>query len=236
MTREEAIAILEEEAEYLYQDDEPYNREAFRMAIQALSQEPTVQEKQAESEKYQKAFDDGYENGYAQARFDYEQEPCDDAIGRDAVLSIIDGWYEQNRETENIEDLIILITYMDSVTPKSRECEDVISRAEVKRIVDFYKEQYDGIYHINESIDNLPSVTQKSGKWILLDECANSGYYCSNCQKKLVKEGWSDTVKKIKFCPNCGARMVEPQESNEISERNMKMWEEIFKAESEDKE
>ena len=39
-------------------------------------QEPkTIQEKQAESEKYQKAFDDGYENGYAQARFDYEQEP-----------------------------------------------------------------------------------------------------------------------------------------------------------------
>jgi len=40
MTSEEAIAILEEEAEYLYQDDESYNREAFRMAIQALSQEP----------------------------------------------------------------------------------------------------------------------------------------------------------------------------------------------------
>lgn len=34
----------------------------------------TIQEKQAESEKYDKAFDDGYENGYAQARFDYEQE------------------------------------------------------------------------------------------------------------------------------------------------------------------
>lgn len=39
-------------------------------------QEPkTIQEKQAESEKYQKAFDDGYANGYMQARFDYEQEP-----------------------------------------------------------------------------------------------------------------------------------------------------------------
>ena len=64
-------------------------------------------------------------------------------------------------------------------------------------------------------IKGMPSVTQKSGKWILLDECANSGYYCSNCQKKLVKEGWSETVKKIKFCPNCGAKMLEPQESEE---------------------
>ncbi len=47
-------------------------------------QEPTVQDKQAESEKYQKAYDDGYDDGYAQARFDYEQEPCDDAISRES--------------------------------------------------------------------------------------------------------------------------------------------------------
>ena len=45
------------------------------------------------------------------------------------------------------------------------------------------------------------------GEWIYLDECSNSGYYCSNCQKKVVKNGWSETVKKIKFCPNCGADM-----------------------------
>lgn len=40
MTREEAIGILEEEAEYLYQDDRPYNREAFDMAIEALKDRP----------------------------------------------------------------------------------------------------------------------------------------------------------------------------------------------------
>ena len=61
-------------------------------------------------------------------------------------------------------------------------------------------------------VKQLPSVTQKSGKWILLDECTNSGYYCSNCQKKLVKEGWSQTVKKIKYCPNCGAKMQESED------------------------
>lgn len=41
MTREEAIQVLEEEAEYLYQDDRPYNREAFDMAIEALS-DPSI--------------------------------------------------------------------------------------------------------------------------------------------------------------------------------------------------
>jgi hypothetical protein len=48
---------------------------------------------------------------------------------------------------------------------------------------------------------------RKTGKWILLEECANAGYYCSECRKRVVKEGWSGTVKKIKFCPNCGAKM-----------------------------
>lgn len=40
MTREEAIKILEEEAEFLYGGDEPYNKTAFDMAIEALQQEP----------------------------------------------------------------------------------------------------------------------------------------------------------------------------------------------------
>lgn len=49
---------------------------------------------------------------------------CDDAISREAVLKIIDGWYEQNRDTENIEDLIILITYMSSVQTSRKGCRE----------------------------------------------------------------------------------------------------------------
>lgn len=40
MTREEATAILKTEADYLFGNDKPYNREAFEMAISALSAEP----------------------------------------------------------------------------------------------------------------------------------------------------------------------------------------------------
>ena len=44
MTREEAILILEEEAEFLYGDflhgDAPYNKTAFDMAIEALQERP----------------------------------------------------------------------------------------------------------------------------------------------------------------------------------------------------
>ena len=49
-----------------------------------------------------------------------EQEPSGDLISKQAVLKIIDGWYENNLDTKNIEDLIILITYMASVTPQPK--------------------------------------------------------------------------------------------------------------------
>ena len=38
MTREEAIQILLDEADFLYGDDKPYVRQAFDMAIEALKE------------------------------------------------------------------------------------------------------------------------------------------------------------------------------------------------------
>lgn len=36
MTGEEAIAVLESDAEYMYSQDSPYCREAYQMAVEAL--------------------------------------------------------------------------------------------------------------------------------------------------------------------------------------------------------
>lgn len=95
-------------------------------------------------------------------------------------------------------------------------CEDAISRQAVLALAEKGTLVSNGNYKsVSKAINELPSVTPKpkTGHWILLDECSNSGYYCSKCNKKVVKEGWSNTVKKIKYCPNCGAKMVEPHES-----------------------
>lgn len=99
-----------------------------------------------------------------------EQEPCDDAVSREAVLKIIDGWYEQNKDAENIEDLIVLITYMDS-------------------------------------------VTQKSGKWIKVTN-GRGGHECNICHEYAPSYQDGDEY-LTKYCPNCGAKMVEPQERSE---------------------
>lgn len=101
--------------------------------IKPLENQPkTIQEKQADSEKYQKAYDDGYDDGYAQARFDFEP---------------------------------------------------------------------------------------KTGHWILADEqnkedVENDNYrfICSECQCSDIHA--KDTI--VPYCWKCGAKMVEPQESEEV--------------------
>ena len=63
-------------------------------------------------------YEIGFNTGFNEAKA--EQEPCDDVVSRQAVLDIIDKWYESNRDVKNIEDLIILITYMASVRPQEQ--------------------------------------------------------------------------------------------------------------------
>ena len=77
--------------------------------------------------------------------------------------------------------------------------------------------RYDTESHCGRDCNNTdckshPDYKPKEGHWIHLDDCANAGYFCSECRKKVIKDGWSKTVKKINYCPNCGSRMVESQE------------------------
>ena len=51
------------------------------------------------------------------------------------------------------------------------------------------------------------SEVRKHGSWILLDECANEGLYCSVCNKKVYKTDYANQKIKSKYCPNCGAVM-----------------------------
>jgi hypothetical protein len=101
-------------------------------------------------------------------------------VSRQAVLKIIDGWYEQNRDTENIEDLIVLITYMDSVRPQ------------------------EPTGHWIKHEHGFWSCVNKNGErdgWI-------PDYECSECGSR----AWEH---KTNYCPQCGAWMFEPQESED---------------------
>ena len=58
------------------------------------------------------------------------------------------------------------------------------------------------------AVDAAPAV---HGEWIVLDECANEGVYCSVCRKKIYKIDYARSNNPVKmksqYCPNCGAKM-----------------------------
>ena len=68
---------------------------------------------------------------------------------------------------------------------------------------------------IQDNKTEFPSVTPqepKTGHWIGIDEEPHEDYECDMCGYVI----WAiDNLEEYKFCPNCGAKMVEPQESEE---------------------
>ena len=107
-----------------------------------------------------------------------EQEPCDDAISRQAVLAAM-------RKNHRSGGRDIDGDYIEG---------------------DYKESLYDDII-------SLPSATSqpKTGRWISLDDFRGkyneNGFMCSECGEH------SDFEEN--FCPNCGCRMVELQESEE---------------------
>lgn len=86
-------------------------------------------------------------------------------------------------------------------------CDDAISREWLMRKATerFYTTNY--FNHISAMIEEAPSVTQKSGKWIAHSDGGIwiKYYECSECKRG--HNTHSD------YCPNCGAKMFEPKES-----------------------
>ncbi len=64
--------------------------------------------------------------------------------------------------------------------------------------------------------DELPSVTRQTGEWIddgwYADGHSHKVFHCSECGHNVL--GFKEDLSK--FCLNCGAKMVEPQESEEV--------------------
>lgn len=135
-----------------------------------------------------------------------KQEPCDDCISRSDVKKYLSAPDANGDRVIYESDLDLL----PSVTPKKETCEDAVSR---QAVLDVLKKHWlEGtvahrvIDEIGLSINVLPSVTpkEKTGRWIF-DEILDKHYYCSEC-KSMGVDYWD-------YCPYCGCRMVEPQES-----------------------
>lgn len=130
-----------------------------------------------------------YDTALKMGKSALEQQPCEDAISRKAVFNAIereDKWLLAAKGHNGITEIAFSglkgrIDALPSVTPKPIECDDAISRDAV--IKDFTQwrgkmaysigEDYSGVSVLDKAIrviKNMPSVTQKSGKWIPISE------------------------------------------------------------------
>ena len=75
---------------------------------------------------------------------------------------------------------------------------------------------------VTEFVEDLLPVTQepKTGHWIKygIQRCGEQHYQCTSCGYYINFGQWGELyTKEFKYCPNCGAKMIEPQES-EVSD------------------
>ena len=108
--------------------------------------------------------------------------------------------------------------------------DDLISRSTIKHAiydVCLRENNTDIFKKILDRINELPSVIlqeSKTGHWIthgeritlLTGETATGGVICSECGYKTHNHAHIIVGCPYKYCPNCGAKMIEPQESEEV--------------------
>lgn len=107
-------------------------------------------------------------------------------------------------------------------TLEQESCDDCISRQAVldKAVYTETEEGWSGMTVDVKDIEALPPVKSqksKTGHWEQYGNSWEDKFKCSECGKEQPKilcgeriiGHWSD------YCPNCGAKMIEPQESEE---------------------
>ena len=143
---------------------------------------------------------------------------CDDAVSREAVLAkkiyteTEEGWSGYTVNADYIEQL-------PSVTVRQTD-NHLLDGVHAMGYREGYK-------------DAQANFVRQTGVWIK-EKINDYSYkvYCSSCGKHAIMEYIStgDTysasghgeIKKTKYCPNCGAKMVEPQESEKVNCKSIK--------------
>jgi hypothetical protein len=109
--------------------------------------------------------------------------------------------------------------YGDGKKLKDQEpCEDAVSRQTVKEQMIKYGFHAPDMT-VTEFVEDLPSVNlqePKTGQWIKVTN-GRGGHECDLCHEYAPSYQSGDEY-LTNYCPNCGARMVEPQESEENDE------------------
>lgn len=116
----------------------------------------------------------------------------DDLISRQAVIDILEK--EGHKWGNDYRDWIDAIEEIKKLPPKDRSVQDFVDKCR-------------------------ECGKQKTGHWIKygVPRCGEQHYKCTSCGYYINFGQWGELyTKEFKYCPNCGAKMVEPQESEGV--------------------
>ena len=139
-----------------------------------------------------------------------EEEP------RKITLEDVKGYCKPRCLTIIANELLYELTHPKIKALSQEPSGDVISRQDAIDAI------WDGtnmdIYtrEVKETLEDLPSVEQEpqTGHWIVVsDGYGDNAYICECSECKDTVWVYKDADRKWNYCPNCGARMVEPQET-----------------------
>ena len=148
----------------------------------------------------------------------WDLDDNDDCISRKAVLSILADHFDN--PFDRVRELPPVAISYDRDLISRQDLIVALSKWWFSTNEDEYNvyELYDAIHKV---IKDMPSVAipNKVGHWIRWYEQKDFGLYIENiphCKcSECGKEYDSHSSQFIKYCNECGARMVEPQESEE---------------------
>lgn len=156
---------------------------------------------------------------------------CEDAVSRQAVGNMLNAIQMSKDDTwmDYYKRALTKLKELPSVQPKPIECEDAISREDAIKAqcevcdicgnTQYTKCQYfmQGCNEV-KCLRDLPSVRpqEQTGHWIRITNGAmKEKYICSKCGRQIEDDGIEGLLPiKYPYC-HCGAKMVEPQESED---------------------
>lgn len=111
---------------------------------------------------------------------------------------------------------------------EQQPCKNCINRSETIKYLNTNMAWYDEDGEIADSdeklkaitdlINGVPSAQPKTGHWRKTPKAVmGEGYmwYCDKCEHQVYQDS-SRPYPSERYCPNCGARMIEPQESENV--------------------
>lgn len=130
-----------------------------------------------------------------------EPQKGDRAISLNAVIDVMHEMWGDSGE------LLDMIMQLPPVTPQP--CKYAINREEVLLMIDSFKDNYGSLIDLAREVRKMPPVNPqpKTGYWIE-GKCDKCGNYAPH----LAIAASTYFINYTDYCPNCGARMFEPQE------------------------